>query len=171
MSSTMRWMIVDGRGGAEVRYRESRQDRRPPVFRQGRLRRSPMSQRVKCVHVYTCGRRRVCESSLFPSARSREDLLQLKRVKCVRCARCSVCYVHVLVERPGCGQQGSVRCRRRTVVGKATVKRGGVCAVGGEATVRKYKRSMVRTECEDRNSAGTYVRTECGRPINGGGKA
>ena len=57
------------------------------------------------------------------------------------------------------------------MVGKATVKRGGVCAVGGEAIVRKYKRSMVRTECEDRNSGGTDVRTECGRPINGGGKA
>jgi hypothetical protein len=74
-------MIVDGRGGAEVWYgslikiiiRE---------FRQGRLRRSPMSQRVKCVHVYTCGRRchRLCESTLCPSARLCEGPLQLKRV-------------------------------------------------------------------------------------------
>jgi hypothetical protein len=36
-------MIVDGKGGAEVWYRESRQDRSPRVSRQGRLRRSPMS--------------------------------------------------------------------------------------------------------------------------------
>ena len=35
---------------------------------------------VKCVHVCTCGRRRVCVSSLCPSARLCEDPLQLKRV-------------------------------------------------------------------------------------------
>jgi hypothetical protein len=49
-------------------------------FRQGRLRRCWMSQRVKCVHVYTCGRRRVRESLLCPSACFCEDPLQLKRV-------------------------------------------------------------------------------------------
>jgi hypothetical protein len=39
-------------------------------FHQGRLRRSPMSERVKYVHVFTCCRcHRVCELSLCSSAR------------------------------------------------------------------------------------------------------
>ena len=50
-------------------------------FHQGGVRRNLMSQGVKCVHVYTCGRRhRLCESSLCPSARLCEGPLQLKRV-------------------------------------------------------------------------------------------
>jgi hypothetical protein len=40
-----------------------------------------MSQRVVVVQVGTSGRRRVCESSLCPSACLCEDLLQLKRVE------------------------------------------------------------------------------------------
>jgi hypothetical protein len=42
--------------------------------------RGSMSKGVKCVRVCMCRRRRVRESSLYPSARLCEDLLQLKRV-------------------------------------------------------------------------------------------
>jgi hypothetical protein len=83
-------MIVDGRGGAKVRYQKSRQYRHSRVryqkSRQDRLWRSPMSQRVKRVHVYTCGRRRVRKSSLCPCTRFYDDLLQLKRVTLKCCS-------------------------------------------------------------------------------------
>ena len=88
-------MVVDASGGAEERYRKACQDRCPGSVTQG----------VKCVHVCTFGRRRVSVSLLCPSARPGMDSLQLERVTNERCARCSVSCVHVLVERPGCGQR------------------------------------------------------------------
>jgi hypothetical protein len=63
-------MIVDGRGGAEVRCWESHQDRRPGEFEESSA--CELARRVR-------------ESSLCPSAYFCEDLLQLKRVTSCCC--------------------------------------------------------------------------------------
>jgi hypothetical protein len=63
-------MIIDGRGNAEVRCQESRQDHRPGEFEE--------SSACKLAH-------RVCESLLCPSACFYEDPLQLKRVTSEGC--------------------------------------------------------------------------------------
>jgi hypothetical protein len=64
-------MIVDGRGGAEVRFRESHEDHHPGEYESrshGRASGTPSQSQV-------------CESSLCPSACLCKDLLQLKQVK------------------------------------------------------------------------------------------
>jgi hypothetical protein len=63
-------MIVDGRGDAEVRCWESRQDRRPGEFKES------SACELAC---------RVHESLFYPSACFCEDLLQLKRVTSCCC--------------------------------------------------------------------------------------
>jgi hypothetical protein len=68
-------MIVDGRGGAEVRFRESHEDRRPGEYESrshGRASGTPSQSQV-------------CESSLCPSACFYEDPLQVKRVTSCCC--------------------------------------------------------------------------------------
>ena len=92
MLSARLWMeIVDGGGGAVMRCRKV-----VKIVVRG----SQMSQGV--MRICTVSHRRcVSESSSCPSACLCVDLLEWKR-----CARCSVSYVHVLVERPGCGQCG-----------------------------------------------------------------
>jgi hypothetical protein len=76
-------MIVDGRGGAEVRCRESHQDHRPGEY---------VSGGVIGVQVRTSSQRRVCELSLCPSVCSCEEKLQLKRVTVKMCTVfCELC--------------------------------------------------------------------------------
>ena len=123
------------------------------------------------VRVGTLSLCRVRESWLCPSARLCESLLQLKHVTVKVCARCFVSCVHILVERPGCGQRG-FGAMPKADGGRRSYRKARMCAGSRRRDYcKQVQRSMVRTECEDRNSGGTYVRTGCGRPINGGGKA
>jgi hypothetical protein len=72
-ASWRRWMIVDGRGDAEVWFRK---------FHHVHLRESQKSREVKCLQGSTFSRcrRRVHESSLCSSACPCEEKLQLKLV-------------------------------------------------------------------------------------------
>jgi hypothetical protein len=75
LSSTRwwRWVTVDGRGGAQVWCRKSRQVH---------LRESQISRDVKCMQgsIFSRCRCQVCESSLCRSVCPREEKLQLKHV-------------------------------------------------------------------------------------------
>ena len=113
------------------------------------VRGSRMSQRV--MRVCTISRRCVYESSSCPSARLSVDSLEWKR-----CARCSVSHVHVLVERPGCGQCG-FGVMPKADDGRRSHRKARRCASNGEWI---YCRQVQGVWC------GPSARQ---RPSNGGG--
>ena len=112
-----------------------------------------MSVSHDCVQVFISVR--ICISSSASQSRdsskiylqSGEDLIRHGRgapVSCIFKGRRRVHGVSWVVSMSSwsvlvAASVGSVRCRRRTVVGEATVKRGCVRVVGGETIASKYR--------------------------------